>query len=171
MNKESQRREFNQFVSVYGTHFASKSLMGVKVYSERRYSSKEKGNNTDDDLMRCNTLVATKVIGIQGGNDEDQCKDKELTMERSSNTDIKSHIISTYGSYGKKATDIAGWSKQIQELEDSGILYPRVLKRELLLIIRSYERNYVLTIKRGENHQEYISFSYFIVGFIFRINN
>ena len=151
MDKEYQKQEFNHFLTLYGTHFAAKSLMGVKVYSERRYSSKEKGNNTDEDLMRCNTLVATKVIGIQGGKDEDQCKDNELMLERSSNTKIKSHIISTYGSYGKKATDISGWSKQIQELDDSGILYPRVLKRELLLIIRS-EKKYVLIKKRSINH-------------------
>ena len=136
MDKEHQRREFVHFTTLYGTHFASKALMGVKLYSERRYSSKEKGNNTDEDLKRCNTLVATKVIGIQGGNDKDQCKDKALTMERSSNTDIKNHIISTYGTYAKKATKISEWSKHILELEDSGNLFPRVLKRELLLIIR-----------------------------------
>ena len=136
MDADYQRREFVHFVTQYGTHFASKTLMGVKLYSERRYSSKEKGNNTDDDLMRCNTLVATKVIGIQGGNDEDQCKDQSLVLERSSNTVVKNHIISTYGTFGKKAAKISEWSKQIQELEDSGNLYPRVLKRELLLIVR-----------------------------------
>ena len=110
--------------------------MGVKLYSERRYSSNEKGKNTDDDLMKCNTLMATKLIGLQGQRNKDQCKDKSLLQEHSSNNNIQTHIMTSYGSYGTKAMNISEWSMQIQDLEDSGNLYPRALKRELVLIIR-----------------------------------
>ena len=110
--------------------------MGVKLYSERRYSSKEKGNNTDDDLMNCNTLMATKLIGLQSERDKDKCRDKSLLLEHNSNSNIQSHIMTSYGSYGTNPMNISEWSKQIQDLEDSGNLYPRALKRELVLIMR-----------------------------------
>ena len=136
MDDKDQKREFIRFVTEFGTHFATKIIMGVKLYSERRYSSNEKGQNTDDDLMKCNTLMATKLIGLQGRTDKDQCKDKSLLQEHSSNTNIQTHIMTSYGSYGTKAMNISEWSKQIQDLEDSGNLYPRPIKREFVLIIR-----------------------------------
>ena len=106
------------------------------MYSERRYSLEEKGNNTDHDLMSCNTLSATKLLGIQNSKDKDKCRDTEILRERSSSTKLQNHILSTYGSYSSKVLNIAGWSKQIQELEDSGSLYPRPIKREMVLIMR-----------------------------------
>ena len=136
MDDKEQKREFIRFVSEFGTHFATKILMGVKLYSERRYSLHEKGQNTDADLMKCNTLMAAKLIGLQGRRNLDQCKDKSLLQERSSNSNIQTHIMTSHGSYGTKAMNISQWSKQIQDLEDTGNLYPRALKRELVLIIR-----------------------------------
>ena len=106
------------------------------MYSERRFSLEEKGNNTDHDLMSCNTLSATKLLGIQNRKDEDKCRDTEILRERSSSTKLQNHILSTYGSYSSKALNIAEWSKQIQRLEDSGSLYPRPIKREMVLITR-----------------------------------
>ena len=136
MEEDVQKREFIRFVNEYGTHFPIKTVMGVKLFSERRYSAKEKGSNKDDDLMRCNTLMAVKMMGIQRDPNKDQCKDQSLHFRRNSNTKLESLVVSSYGSYSSNSLNISEWSKQIQDLDKEGNLYPRALKRELGLIIR-----------------------------------
>ena len=106
------------------------------MYSERRYSATEKGNNSDNGLMGCNTLMATKLIGLQSGKDTDRCRDQNLLSLQSSNNKVKRHIMTTYGTYGTKPGNVSDWSKQMKDLEDAGALYPRALKRQMVLIIR-----------------------------------
>ena len=125
-----------QFINAYGTHFATKTMMGVKLFSERRYTADEKGDNNDDELKRCNTIMAVKILGFQSDPNQDKCKDAALKFRRTSTSKVKSFILSSYGSYVGNTPNIGEWSRQIQELKNGGHLYPRAIKRELVLIIR-----------------------------------
>ena len=41
-----------------------KSISGVKLYSERRYSQEESSKSTDNELKNCNTAIAVKLVGM-----------------------------------------------------------------------------------------------------------
>ena len=109
--------------------------MGVKVYSERRYSAEEKVNTTNEDLMRCNTQNAIKAVGFQFDKDSDACKNKKLFSTRLASSKVRNVIVSAYGTYAVK-NGISDWQKQIRVLALKKKLSPRVLKRELVLILR-----------------------------------
>ena len=109
--------------------------MGVKLYAERRYSAKDMFNTTDDDLMRCNTENAIKVIGFQTDKDSEKCTHVKLLNTKSTSAKVKSFILSTFGTYMVKNAGSA-WQKQIQHLVQRKQLAPRVIKQELVLILR-----------------------------------
>ena len=118
--------------------------MGVKVYAERRYSKKEKKDINDADLKRCNTENAIKVVQFQMDQDTDGCKQRAELSQRASSSNIKRTVISTYGTFISKDVEISSgfkdddesWSKLISSLMSMKKYTPRVLKRELVLILR-----------------------------------
>ena len=118
--------------------------MGVKVYAERRYSKKEKKDINDADLKRCNTENAIKVVQFQMDQDTDGCKQRAELSQRASSSNIKRTVISTYGTFISKDVEMSSgskgddesWSKLISSLMSMKKYTPRVLKRELVLILR-----------------------------------
>ena len=128
----------------YGTHFSTNTYMGVKVYAERRYSKKEKKDINDADLKRCNTENAIKVVQFQMDQDTDGCKQRAELSQRASSSNIKRTVISTYGTFISKDVEMSSgskgddesWSKLISSLMSMKKYTPRVLKRELVLILR-----------------------------------
>lgn len=71
--------EFQRFINEFGTHYASRTILGVKIYSERRYSQSEKLNSSDRELKICNTAMATKLIGMQINADQmEKCNSPNL---------------------------------------------------------------------------------------------
>ena len=139
---------FKDFVNTYGTHFSTNTYMGVKIYAERRYSASEKKEINDADLKRCNTENAIKVVKFQLDPDTDQCKAKARINERISSPKISRIIVSTYGSFltknvpdNERKEHGLDWSEFLKSLMRMKKFTPRVIKRELVLILR-YEFQY-----------------------------
>ena len=109
--------------------------MGVKLYAERRYSAKEKENINDEHLKRCNTENAIKAVGFQMDENSDNCKVKKLLDRRGFSSKIRNLIVSTYGTFVIR-NGPSNWHNQMALLMRKRKLVPRVLKRELVLILR-----------------------------------
>ena len=122
--------------------------MGVKIYAERRYSEDEKRDIKDADLMRCATENAIKVVKFQVDPDSDTCKVQSTLNERISTSNISRQVVSTLGTFITKS-DGKGrniytldpdkgdyWSKLIASMIAKNKFVPRVLKREMLFILR-----------------------------------
>ena len=120
--------------------------MGVKVHAERRYSVKEKTGINDADLKRCNTENAIKVVKFQMDPDSEKCKQRAELGQRESSSNIRRTVITTYGTFMSKDTplptgpekDDSSWSKLITALMSMKKYTPRVLKRDLVLILRCF---------------------------------
>ena len=117
--------------------------MGVKIYAERRYSANEKKEINDEDLKRCNTETAIKVVKFQLDPDTDQCGVRDRINEERSSSKIRRIIVSTYGSFLTKnvpSNDAIGpgldWREFLKSLMKMKKFTPRVIKRELVLILR-----------------------------------
>ena len=118
--------------------------MGVKVHAERRYSVKEKTDINDADLKRCNTENAIKVVKFQMDPDSEKCKKRAELRQRASSSNIRRTVITTFGTFMSKNTPVpidsekndSRWSKLITSLMSMKKYTPRVLKRELVLILR-----------------------------------
>ena len=122
--------------------------MGVKIYAERRYSEDEKRDIKDADLMRCATENAIKVVKFQVDPNSDTCKVQNIIDERTSTSNISRQVVSTLGTFITKK-DGKGrnlytldpdkgyyWTKQIASMIAKNKFVPRVLKREMLFILR-----------------------------------
>ena len=122
--------------------------MGVKIYAERRYSEDEKRDIKDADLMRCATENAIKVVKFQVDPNSDTCKVQNIIDERTSTSNISRQVVSTLGTFITKK-DGKGrnlytldpdkgdyWKKQIASMIAKNKFVPRVLKREMLFILR-----------------------------------
>ena len=142
--KAQQEKVFRDFVNNYGTHFSTNTYMGVKVHAERRYSKKEREDIDDADLKRCNTENAIKVVKFQMDVDSKGCKQQAILSQRASSSNIRRTVITTFGTFMskdiEKSSAIEGedssWSKLISSLMSMKKYTPRVLKRELVLILR-----------------------------------
>ena len=122
--------------------------MGVKIYAERRYSEDEKRDIKDADLMRCATENAIKVVKFQVDPNSDTCKVQNIIDERTSTSNISRQVVSTLGTFITKK-DGKGrnlytldpdkgdyWTKLIASMIAKNKFVPRVLKREMLFILR-----------------------------------
>ena len=122
--------------------------MGVKIYAERRYSEDEKRDIKDADLMRCATENAIKVVKFQVDPNSDTCKFQNIIDERTSTSNISRQVVSTLGTFITKS-DGKGrniytldpdkgdyWTKLIASMIAKNKFVPRVLKREMLFILR-----------------------------------
>ena len=122
--------------------------MGVKIYAERRYSKDEKRDIKDADLMRCATEKAIKVVKFQVDPDSDTCKVQNTINERVSTSNLSRQVVSTLGTFITK-NDGKGrniytldpdkgdyWTKLIASMIAKNKFVPRVLKREMLFILR-----------------------------------
>ena len=122
--------------------------MGVKIYAERRYSEDEKRDIKDADLMRCATENAIKVVKFQVDPNSDTCKVQNIIDERTSTSNISRQVVSTLGTFITKK-DGKGrnlytldpdkgdyWTKLIASMMAKNKFVPRVLKREMLFILR-----------------------------------
>ena len=109
--------------------------MGVKLYAERRYSMDEKQHVTDDDLKRCNTEKGIKAVGFQMDPSSEGCRISELLDTRRSSSKIRNTIISTYGTFVIRKGP-SNWNDHMTFLMKNKKLVPRVLKRDLVLILR-----------------------------------
>ena len=122
--------------------------MGVKIYAERRYSEDEKRDIKDADLMRCATENAIKVVKFQVDPNSDTCKFQNIIDERTSTSNISRQVVSTLGTFITKK-DGKGrnlytldpdkgdyWTKLIASMIAKNKFVPRVLKREMLFILR-----------------------------------
>ena len=122
--------------------------MGVKIYAERRYSKDEKRDIKDADLMRCATENAIKVVKFQVDPNSDTCKVQNIIDERTSTSNISRQVVSTLGTFLTKK-DGKGrnlytldpdkgdyWTKLIASMIAKNKFVPRVLKREMLFILR-----------------------------------
>ena len=122
--------------------------MGVKIYAERRYSEDEKRDIKDADLMRCATENAIKIVKFQVDPDSDTCKVQNIISERISTSNGSQRVVSTLGTFITK-NDGKGkniyaldrdkgdyWTKLIASMIAKNKFVPRVLKREMLFILR-----------------------------------
>ncbi len=53
--------EFRRFIDEFGTHYSKRTILGVRLLSERRYTANERDISSDSELKRCNTISGVKV--------------------------------------------------------------------------------------------------------------
>lgn len=128
--------EFRRFINEFGTHYASRTVLGVRLYAERRYSSSEKSLANDQDLNECNTATAIKLVGMQVEPDVEQCKVPQLLGQNFSSEYLQRYVVTTFGSYS--FNNSAQWNRQISTMHKNGILFPVPIKRKLRPIVELF---------------------------------
>lgn len=128
--------EFKRFVNEFGTHYQKSTILGVKLYSERRYSQKETEAVDDEDLKVCNTALAVKLIGMQIDPDLETCRVPEILFKNFKSKQLQRYVVTTSGSYA--FTNGTEWSKQILDMHKNSILFPVPIKRKLRPIVELF---------------------------------
>ena len=134
---------FKDFINKYGTHFSTNTYMGVKILATKLYSVNEKRDISDEDLKRCNTENAIKVVRFQVDPDTEKCKSKAVLYQKRAMFNTKRTIVSTHGTFiANKVPDddfeASSWEKLVAYLMKKRKLVPRVLQRELIFIFRYF---------------------------------
>ena len=131
-----QNLEFRRFINEFGTHYAKRTILGVRLYSERRYSMEESENLNDEDMKNCNTAMAIKLLGMQVDPNVDTCHVPSIFFKNFTSHQLQKYMITTSGSYAlKNGTE---WSQQVLEMHKNGILYPVPIKRKLRPIVELF---------------------------------
>lgn len=128
-----QNSEIKRFIDEFGTHYATSTVLGVKLHAERRYSFQERSSNSDEDLKKCNTANGVKIVGMQINPDLVKCNSPSLLDSNFTSREMQRYLVTTSGSYA--ISNITNWSSQIVEMYTEGILYPAPIKRKLAPIL------------------------------------
>ncbi len=128
--------EFHRFINEFGTHYASRTILGVRLYSERRYSFKETSEANDRDLKACNTANAVKLIGMQVNEDEFSCDSPDLLGQNFASDYLQRYVVTTFGSYAMN--NFSEWNNQLKQMQTRGILSPTPVKRKLRPIVELF---------------------------------
>ena len=128
-----QNNELKRFIDEFGTHYATSTLLGVKLHAERRYSFQERSSNSDEDLKKCNTASGVKVIGMQVNPDFIECNNPSLLDSNFTSKYMDRYLVTTLGSYA--TSNFSNWSSHIVDMYSDGLLYPAPIKRRLAPIL------------------------------------
>ena len=130
--------EFKRFINEFGTHYSSQTYLGVKMYSEFRYSENETLQHTDEHLKTCATEGVLKLIGIPSDRDIHQCIDPALVANRLASDFLPRFSITTLGSFSL-TSQASQWSKRIRQMSLENTLIPVPLKRRLRPIVELFD--------------------------------
>ena len=132
-----QELEFKRFIDEFGTHYASQTWLGVKLYSEFRFSKNETLEQTENDLKDCATEGAMKLLGIQENADYQKCNIPTLLNNKAATEHLPRFNIITFGSF--VVTQPKKWKKQIRKMAEDNTLIPVPLQRKLRPIIELFD--------------------------------
>ena len=134
----TQNMEFKRFINEFGTHYSSQTYLGVKVYSEFRYSENETLQHTDEHLKKCATEGVLKLLGIPSERDMHQCIDPALVANRLASDCLPRFSITTLGSFSL-TSQASQWSQRIRQMALENTLIPVPLKRRLRPIVELFD--------------------------------
>ena len=130
--------EFAKFVDEYGTHFSTKTHMGVKLYSERRYHSRKTEKVSRKALVECNTLKAVKTFKVPLDSTRKSCVVDKFVDDDFNEKDLEREIVTSFGSFASDSS-VTNWAETLIGIENKGRLRPRAIRRELKMILHLFE--------------------------------
>ena len=125
---EMKTREFERFITEFGTHYSTTSKLGTKLVLERRYTSRERAGADKNEIAECNSQIGAKVFGLTTESSRNTCRRTELLRNQINSTVAERMVVSTYGSF--IADSLASWSQQVVELVESGKFTGRVIREQ-----------------------------------------
>ena len=74
-----------KFINEFGTHYAKKTVMGVGLKFETRWTQEEKQYNSETKLNKCTSVMGAKLFGMQLEDDTKDCDEGSLGISTGKN--------------------------------------------------------------------------------------
>ena len=132
-----QEMEFKRFIHEFGTHYSSQTYLGVKMYAEFRYSHNETLEFSDNQLKKCASEGALKLLGIPSEIDSNHCINPDLLANELASDVLPRFSVTTLGSFA--LTQASQWGRKIRLMASENTLIPVPLKRKLRPIVELFD--------------------------------
>lgn len=140
-NSVQRKAEAKKFVETYGTHYASKTIMGTSFTMETSYNAAETQGHSEAQLKECHSKSALRVFGMQLGKDTETCEGSLSDTTIGEDTAVKrfsATFIGTFPAAGGGEMTLEEWSQQLQEMWKDKTLSPLPLKRSMEPIVNIF---------------------------------
>merc|ERR1719369_598135 len=125
-----------KFIEDYGSHYARKSVMGVGISFETRFTEQETKENDVETRNKCASQSGgSSIFGASFGHGSENCTGSLEDTTQDVGTSVARFIFSTYGTLLTNSTSISEWSNMVEKMMDAGTIAPVPIQQELRLLL------------------------------------
>jgi len=144
---QEKSNAMHEFISMFGTHYAKKTIMGIGADFETRYNEEETLNYDSNTRNECSSHSGGfRIFGIGKRTSSSKCKGLSDDATTGDNTKVERFVSTTYGTL-IQAESLSSWGAKVA---DEKSLDPVPIQQDLQLITDIFQTKAVADITHND---------------------